>query len=172
MHGLQRKKVCVLSVAVLSICACVTSDKRLSEDLQTDGFRVCICDDEEEATGPTVSITDAESAEMFAQWFRDRPRASGELETQFIQQVFSGAFPFPKIKIETTRLRVVLPVIVDLPVVLERRASPSDDWSKNSWKARKEDIELVRWVSERITAEYKSEAFRAKIVEWENRKSQ
>lgn len=172
MHGLQRTKVCVLSVAVLTICACVTSDKRLSEDLQTDGFIACICDDEEEATGPTVSIADAESSEMFAQWFRGRPRASGQLETELMQQVFAGAFPFPKVKIETTRLRVTLPVIVDLPVVLETRVSKSDDWSKNSWKAREEDIELVRSVSERITAEYESEAFRHKIVEWQHRKSQ
>ena len=172
MHGLQRTKVFVLSVAMLSICSCVTSDKRLSEDLQTDGFIACLCDDEEVPTGPTVSITDPESSEMFAQWFRDRPRASGQLETDLIQQVFAGAFPFPKVKIETTRLRATLPVIVDLPVVLETRVSTSDDWSKNSWKARDEDIELVRWVSERITAEYKSEAFRDKIVEWQNRESQ
>jgi hypothetical protein len=170
MHGLQRTKICVL--LVLSICACVTSDKRLQEDLQADGFTVCICDDEEEAAGPAVSITDAESVEIFAQWFRDRPRASGELETQFLQQVFAGTFPFPKVRLETARLRVILPVIADLPVVLETRVSPSDDWSQKSWKARQEDIELVRWVSDRITAEYKSEAFRPEIVEWQNRKSQ
>jgi hypothetical protein len=172
MHGLQRTKVCVLSVAVLSISSCVTSDKRLSEDLQTDGFIACLCDDEEVPTGPTVSITDPESAEMFAQWFRGRPRASGQWETDLMQQVFAGVLPFPKVKIETTRLRATLPVIVDLPVVLETRVSTSDDWSKNSWRARDEDIKLVRWVSERITAEYKTEAFRDKIVEWQNRESQ
>ncbi len=104
MHGLQRTKVCVLSVAVLSICACVTSDKRLSEDLQTDGFVVCICDDEEEATSPTARITDAESIETFAQWFRHRPQASGDLETMVLQQAIAGEFT-TTIRIETTRLR-------------------------------------------------------------------
>lgn len=165
MHGLQRTKVCVLSVAVLSICACVTTDNRLSEDLQTDGFIVCICDDEEESTGPTVKITDAESIEMFAQWFRHRPRASGDLETMILQQAIAGEFT-TTIRIETTRLRVNLPMFADLPVELETRAAASDDWSKNSsWKARKEDMELTRWLIGRITAEYKSEAFHGEIIE-------
>ena len=172
MHGLQRTKAFVLSIAVLSISACVTSDKRLSEDLQTDGFIICFCDDEEGVTGPSVTVTDAESVEMFAQWFRNRPRASGQMETEFIQQVFADAFPFPKVKIETTRLRATLPVFIDLQVVLETRDSTSDDWSKKSWKARDEDIALVRWVSERITTECKTEAFRDEIVERQNRESQ
>ena len=164
-------KVCLLSVAVFSICACVTSVKRLSEDLQTDGFMICICDDEEGAMGPTVTVTDAESAERLAQWFRHRPRASGDLETMILQQAFAGVFT-TTIRIETTRLRVNLPMFVDLPVELETRTTPSDDWSKNSWKARKEDMELTRWMIARITAEYESEAFHAKIIEWQNRKSQ
>ncbi len=66
-----------------------------------------------------------------------------------------------------------LPMFVDLPVELETRGTASDDWSKSSsWKARKEDMELTRWLIGRITAEYKSEAFHGKIIEWQNRKSQ
>lgn len=161
MHGFRRTSVFVLSVAVLSICACATSVKKSSEDFQIDGFTICICDDVEGATGPTVTVTDAESAERLAQWFRHRPRGSVDWDTENFQQVFPNLFS-TTIRIETTRLRVNLPLLPVSPVVSETRATPSDDWSKTSWIARKEDRELTLWLIERfktsLIAEYEDEA--------------
>jgi hypothetical protein len=150
--------VCVLSVAAFSIGACATSARRLSENLQAEGFTICVYDDVEGADGPTVTVTDAESIEKLAQWIRDRPRAhaSGDLVTGIVQQAFADYLgPFPEtIRIEATCLRVNLPMFIELPVVLETRATPAAGWSKASWMAREEDVELQQWARARIFAEY------------------
>lgn len=43
MHGLRRKAIFTMLAAVLLICACATSTKRLAEDLKTEGFTIRIC---------------------------------------------------------------------------------------------------------------------------------
>jgi hypothetical protein len=173
MLRLQPTKVFLVLVAMFSICACVTNEKRLFEDLQTNGFLVCICDDEEGPTGPMVTVKDAESIEMMAEWFRNRPRRSDAIETQILHALQQASVGFlPNVRIETTRFRVSLPMIVDLPVTLETRDKPSDEWDKSSWKARKEDVELTQWMIARTTAEYRSESFRPKIDEWVERNSE
>jgi hypothetical protein len=157
MDGLRQRAVCGLSVAVFSICACATSAKRLTEDLQTDGFTIRVCSAEEEVAGPSVTVTDAESTERLLQWFRDRPRASNDFETELVLQIVTQSIGkhLPTVRIETNRFCVNLPVIVELPVVLETRATPDDEWNKACWTARNEDLELQQWAMTRVSDEYK-----------------
>ena len=168
MHILRSTSVCALSVLVFSISACTTTSKRLAEDLHSAGFTISLPEDEEGATGQIVTVSDTESVERLAQWFRHRPRATDDQFTVFfVTEVFQptllGQTGFPGIvRIETTRLRVNLPLFTDLPVVLETRAKPTDEWSKSLWKARNEDMELQRWAIERfktsMISQYRTEA--------------
>ena len=168
MHRLRTTSMCAISVLIFSNSACTTTSKRLAEDLHSAGFTISIPEDEEWVTGPTVTVSDTESTERLAQWFSRRPRATDDQFTVFfVTEVFQptllGQTGFPGIvRIETTRLRVNLPFFVDLPVVLETRAKPTDEWSKSLWKARNEDMELQRWAIERfktsMISQYRTEA--------------
>src|SRR5580698_4127760 len=68
VRELRRNAVFVLSVAAFLICACVTTTKRLSEDLQKNGFTISYNNGGETATGPTVTVADVESTEETARW--------------------------------------------------------------------------------------------------------
>ena len=168
MHRLRSTSVCAISVLAFSISACTTTSKRLAEDLHSDGITISIPEDEEGATGPTVTVSDTESTERLTQWFSRRPRATDDeltvfLVTELFQNAVLGQTGFPgTVRIETSRLRVNLPFLADLPVVLETRTKPSDEWSKSLWKARNEDMELQRWAIERfktsMISQYRTEA--------------
>jgi len=174
MHGLRRNAVYVLSVAAFSICACATTTQRLSEDLQKNGFTISYYNDGETATGPTVTVanvesteemarwstttvTDAESTERLLQWFRHRPRASSDFATAIVQQALAQSLKefSLTIRIETTRLRVKIPMLPVLPVVLETRDTPAGGWNKASWIMRPEDAELRDWALSQVKENYK-----------------
>lgn len=150
--GWQRKAACILLVAAFSI-ACATTAKRFSEDLQKDGFTISGGNAEETASVPTVAVTDVDSSERLLQWFRNQPRASGELETALAQQVMHDV-KSPTIIIETPRFRVTIPYFDQLFVVLETRNSSAGEWKQASWKMRKEDSELRQWALSHLIQEY------------------
>ena len=162
MHRLRTTSMCAISVLIFSISACTTTSKRLAEDLHSAGFTISLPEDEEGATEPIVTVSDTESVERLAQWFSRRPRATDDELTVFlVTELFQTGFP-GTVRIETSRLRVNLPFFVDLPVVLETRTKPSDEWSKSLWRARNEDMELQRWAIERfktsMISQYRTEA--------------
>lgn len=163
MHGLRRTSVGLLAIAVLSISACATIDKRLSENLQTDGFRITLIDEEivHGETGgyswPVATVKEAESIERLTRWFEERPRMSSDkLAVGFTQELFKG-FPNVTVRIEATYLCVNLPAFPTLPVVLETRTDPSGKWKKSVWLQRKEDMELFQWAADRVAAEFAAE---------------
>ena len=162
MHRLRSTSVCALSVLIFSISACMTTSKRLAEDLQTDGFTISLPEEEEGATGPIVTVSDTDSIERLTHWFHRRPHATDDqLTVKLMTELFSKWFP-GTVRVETSRLRVDLPMALDLPVVLETRDTPANEWSKAVWKARKEDVVLHRWAIDRIKAslisQYEAEA--------------